>query len=118
MPTKRIELEAGDWIEIHTRSNHAQSRRMRRSFTDPELDNLTEGVAALAANWRLRDVDGNEIPFPGASPEGVPSESLDRIPSDTMATIGTKVLEVIRGAPDPNDSAAKSDGSLPASGSE
>ena len=108
MPLERLPLPGGDWIDLHTRLNHAQSRRVRRADRDPELDVQTETVAALAAGWSIKGVDGAEVPYPGGGAEGVPSAALDLIPYEAMVEAFVKAADIIAGGPDPNASTATS----------
>lgn len=109
MASKRIPIEGGDWVDLVTRLNHAQFRRIRLAQGgDPGLDIQTETVAAMAATWSVRDVDGVEVPYPGGGPEGVPAAALDRFPSEVMVDLFTEAAAIISGGPSPNDSAARS----------
>lgn len=110
----RVELEGGEWVEIVTRLNHAQLRRIRRAASDPELDSLTEGVCAMVTGWLLHDTDGHEVPCPTPTVEGIPSEALDTIPADVVAVFGAAALEAAGGQPDPKGSDATSSASPPA----
>ena len=113
MPVERLALPNGDWVDLVTRLNHAQMRRIRTAARSEDLDSLTEGIAAMAANWSLRDVDGAEIPFPGAGPDGVAAPALDRIPADVTTVIGKRATELAAGGPDPNGLTARSGDSPP-----
>lgn len=112
MATERVTLPGGDWVDLVTRLNHAQLRRIRQAAASPDQDSLTEGVAAMCSNWSVRDVDGADIPYPGGGPEGVPSEALDRFPADVVVAVARRAAEIAAGGPDPNGSTATS-GDLP-----
>ena len=109
MPVERLALPNGDWIDLQTRLNHAQSRRIRRAGDDPALDVQTETVAALAAGWSIKGVDGAEIPYPGGGPEGLPSAALDLVPHEAMVEAFVKAADIVAGGPDPNASTATSE---------
>jgi hypothetical protein len=105
MPTERLPLPNGDWVDLVTRVNHAQARRIRTAYRSPELDAITETTAALAVNWSIRDTDGAEVPYPGGGPEGVPSAALDRFPDEAVITVFVRAAEIFNGGPAPNASA-------------
>jgi hypothetical protein len=111
---RRVALAGGDWVDLADRLNHAQYRRVKRAANAPEPDVTTietESVAALALNWSVRDVNGRELPFPGAAVDGVPAEALDAWPYEHVAEAFSVAADLIRGVPDPNATAASSDSS-------
>jgi len=113
VPTERLNLPGGDWVDLASRVNHAQHRRIRSGYGSAEKDTITETAAALVTNWSVRDVDGADIPFPGAAPDGVTSESLDKLPHETVLAMFTRAAELFHGGPVPNASAGTSGESPP-----
>lgn len=110
--TERLSLPDGQWADITTRLNHAQSRRLRRAKADPDrLVVVDEFVATMTVGWSLRDLAGNDLPYPPPAFDGIPAETLDNLPADTVDAIFLRCSELYAGAPDPNASAGTSPGS-------
>jgi hypothetical protein len=80
MANERVTLPNGDWADLVTRVNHAQHRRIRTGYSSPELDTMTETVAAMVTNWSVHDVDGGEIPYPGGERRGRPVGGARPVP--------------------------------------
>lgn len=94
----RLELPNGDWVDFVERLNYAQARRIQEA--EP-IDKAGTLVAALITNWALRDVEGNPIEFPGRSDDGIPLESLNRVPFDTFTFMGGHAADILPNVPDP-----------------
>ena len=106
-----MDLPDGEWVEFTSTLNHAQMRRIRRASSDPALDSFTEGVCAMITGWHLRDVDGQEVPCPVPSVDGIPSDALDTLPAVLVADVGARALEIAGGQPDPKGSTPRSSNS-------
>jgi hypothetical protein len=106
---KRFELPNGDWIDLATRLNYAQAKRLNASAGDSAEVGGTM-VAVLAVAWALRDVDDQPIEFPGREVDGIPIEPIGRIPWDHFQLIVGEAADVISGEPDPKGTAGTSPG--------
>jgi hypothetical protein len=110
---ERVTLPDGDWVDLTTRLNYAQHRRMTTAKANG-LDAVTEGVAAMIVGWSLRDVNGQAIPLPPVEARGIPSAALDLIPFESMEAIADRAAELVKAIRDPKDGAGISPGSPPA----
>ena len=109
----RLTLPNGDWADFDTRLNYAQAMRVRLALNGPDQEGTF--VAALVRAWALRDVDDQPIEFPAREVDGVPLESLARIPFDTFTAMATHAADQLEGVPDPKGTSGTSTASRPAS---
>jgi hypothetical protein len=106
---RRFELPNGDWIDLATRLNYAQAKRLNATIGDAAEAGGTM-VAVLATAWALRDVDDQPIEFPGREVDGIPIEAIGRIPFDHFQLIVTEVADLLGEEPDPKGTAGTSPG--------
>lgn len=105
----RYTLPNGDWVDLVERLNYAQARRIAEAG-DERAGAL---VAAMVTNWAIRDVDGEPIAFPELRDDGIPIESIARMPFDSFQLIGSAAVDLLPGQPDPKGSSGTSPSSAP-----
>jgi hypothetical protein len=103
-----VEIPGGDWADLAPALNHAQYRRIRAAVGDARID---EGVAAMLTSWALRDTDGNAIPFPERTVEGIPTSALASIPLNTFVIIAEAASDLLQRELVPKDAGETSPGS-------
>jgi len=106
----RVELPDGQWVDLREELTHGQFKRLMRAQirreTEPEAgpDVLTEFVAVYASAWLVRAPDGSNIDLPADLDARL--AIIDAMPATVVATVADKAIDIWRGRPDPNASAA------------
>jgi hypothetical protein len=110
--TERLTLTNGDWVDLSTRLNYAQRRRLIAARDEPNDVRAAEMAAAMMTGWAIRDVNDQPIPFPGAAIDGVPLASIAVFPADSLDAISIRAAELVTEAVDiPKAGAGTSGGS-------